>query len=87
MKIEFSRQIFEKYSNIRFHGNSSGGSRVVPCGRTDEQTGRQRRTHMTKHIVAICSFANTAQIHKLKRNIMFGEINGYVRLVRNCFAL
>ena len=35
MKLEFSRQIFEKYSNINFHENPSGGSRVVPCGRTD----------------------------------------------------
>jgi len=31
----FSRQIFEKYSNIKFHENPSRGSRVVPRGRTD----------------------------------------------------
>jgi len=35
MKLEFSRQIFEKYSNIKFHENTSSGSRVVSCGRTD----------------------------------------------------
>jgi hypothetical protein len=35
MKLEFSRQIFEKYSNIKFHENQSSGSRVVPYGRTD----------------------------------------------------
>jgi hypothetical protein len=35
MKLEFCRQIFEKYSNIEFHKNPSIGSRVVPCGRTD----------------------------------------------------
>jgi hypothetical protein len=35
MKPEFSPQILEKYSNIKFHENSSTGSRVVPCGRTD----------------------------------------------------
>ena len=34
-KLEFSRQIFEKYSNITFHENPSSGSRVVPCGQTD----------------------------------------------------
>jgi hypothetical protein len=34
-KIEFSRQIFEKYSSIKNHENPSSGSRVVPCGRTD----------------------------------------------------
>jgi len=31
MKLEFSRQIFEQYSDIKFHGNLSSGSRVVPC--------------------------------------------------------
>jgi hypothetical protein len=30
------QQIFEKYSNTKFHENPSGLSRVVPCGRTDE---------------------------------------------------
>jgi hypothetical protein len=35
MKLEFSRQIFEKVSNTTFHQNPSSGSRVVPCGRTD----------------------------------------------------
>jgi hypothetical protein len=33
-RLEFSRQIFEKYSHIKFHENPSSGSRVVPCGRT-----------------------------------------------------
>jgi len=35
MKLEHSRQILEKYSNIKFHENPSRGSRVVPCGPTD----------------------------------------------------
>jgi hypothetical protein len=35
MKLEFSGQIFEEYSNIKFNENPSGWSRVVPCGRTD----------------------------------------------------
>ena len=30
-----SLQIFGKYSNIKFHENKSGGSRIVPCGRTE----------------------------------------------------
>jgi len=34
MKLEFSRQIFAKSSNVTLKENSSGGSRVVPCGRT-----------------------------------------------------
>jgi len=35
MKLELSLQIFEKYSNIKFHENLSNGSQVVACGRTD----------------------------------------------------
>ena len=52
MKLKFSRQIFEKHSNIKLHGNLSSGSRVVSCGRTD------RQTDMTKLIVAFRDFAN-----------------------------
>jgi site-specific DNA-cytosine methylase len=37
MKLNASRQIFEKYSNIKFHGYPSSRSRVFPCGRTDRQ--------------------------------------------------
>jgi hypothetical protein len=35
MKTEFSRHVFEKYSNIKFHHNPSSGSRVIQCGQTD----------------------------------------------------
>jgi hypothetical protein len=35
MKLELFRQVFEKSSNVKFHGKSSSRSRVVPCGRTD----------------------------------------------------
>ena len=34
-KLQFSRQVFEETSNIKFHQNHSSGSRVVPYGRTD----------------------------------------------------
>ena len=37
MKLEFVRQIFEKYSDIKFHENPFSGSRVVPYGQTDRQ--------------------------------------------------
>jgi len=35
--LEFSQQIFEKYTNTKFIENPSSGNRVVPCG-TDRQT-------------------------------------------------
>jgi len=49
MKLEFSRQIVEKYSDFKFHKNPSIGSRVFHAdGRTD----------MTKLIVTFRNFAN-----------------------------
>jgi hypothetical protein len=51
MTLEFSRQIFEKSSNINFPENPSSGSRVVPFGRTD----------ITKLIVVFCNFTNAPQ--------------------------
>jgi len=51
MKFEFYRRILEKYLITTFHGNPSSGSRL-PFGRTD------RRTDMTKLIVAFHNFAN-----------------------------
>jgi len=46
MKLEFSGQIFGKYSNIKFHGNPSSGNRVVPCGRTDRYD--EANTHFSQ---------------------------------------
>ena len=37
MNLEFSRQIFIEYSNIKFNKNPYSGSRVVPSGQTDGQ--------------------------------------------------
>jgi len=56
MKHELSLQIIEKYSSIDFHENSSSGSQVVPCRRTDRQTDRQ--TDMMKLITAFHNFTN-----------------------------
>jgi hypothetical protein len=41
IKRAFSSQIFERYSNIKFHENPSSGSRVVLCGRTEKQTAER----------------------------------------------
>jgi len=37
-RTEFSRQIIEKSSNIKFQENPSSGNRVVPFRWTDRQT-------------------------------------------------
>ena len=38
MKLELSRQIFEKYANMKFHENPSSECRVVSSGRREGQT-------------------------------------------------
>jgi len=53
MTLEFSRQIFEKYS--KFHENTSRGSRVVPCGRAGGQTDRQ--DEINSHFPKFCERA------------------------------
>jgi len=72
MKLEISRQIFEKYSNIKFHENPSSGSRVVPCGQTDGRTDRWtgEKIDMTKLIVAsrICAEESKEAPHPHHQN-------------------
>ena len=55
MKLEFSRQIFEKFSNIKFNENPSSGSRVF--------SNEDGQTYMTKLTVAFRNFGNA---HKKK---------------------
>ena len=57
IKLEFSRQVFEKVSNIKFYQTSFSGSRVVLCGQTDWKA--DGRMDVTKLIVAFRNFANT----------------------------
>jgi hypothetical protein len=40
-KLDFSRQIFEKSSNLKIYEYPSSASRVVPRGQTDGRTGRR----------------------------------------------
>jgi hypothetical protein len=52
-KLEFVRQIFGKYSNITFYNIHPLGAALL---HVDGQ--RDRRTDMTKLLVALCNFAN-----------------------------
>jgi len=45
LKLEFSAQIFEKYSNMKFYENQSSGRWVVPSGGTDVPAYRQTDRH------------------------------------------
>jgi hypothetical protein len=49
------QQILEKFSNLQFHGNPSGGSRVASDGRAD------RQTDLTELVVDFRNFANGAK--------------------------
>jgi len=69
MKFEFSRQFFEKYSNIKFRENPSEGTELFRADRrTDGRTDitnrvvpcgqTDGRTDITKLIVAFRNFEN-----------------------------
>jgi len=55
MKPEFSRQIFEKYSNIKFHENLSSVSRVVWCGQKEKWMDRYDEAK--SHFLQFCKHA------------------------------
>ena len=55
MKLEFSRQVSEKYSNIKFHENPPNGNRDVPFG-TDEQRD------IMKSIIAFRNLASAPKV-------------------------
>jgi len=57
MKLEFSREILEKSSNIKFHKNPSSGGRVVACGR--------RQTDTVKLLVVFRNFVNAPKMTAL----------------------
>jgi hypothetical protein len=56
IEFELSRQFFEKYISIKFYENPSSGRRVIPCG-------QDRRTEITKLLVAFRNFANVPKQH------------------------
>jgi hypothetical protein len=76
-QIEFSRQIFEKFSNTKFHENPSSASRVVPM-RTNRK--RDGRTDTTKPIVALRNSATGAKHAK----VMVAEGSRYSDWAAGC---
>jgi hypothetical protein len=57
IKLEFSRQIFEKHSNIKFRKNPSNGSRVFPCEKMDGRTDKFDEAN-----IAFRNFVNTPKM-------------------------
>ena len=50
MKLEFSRQIFEKYSKIKFHEDPPRGTRIIPCEWTDGHDEAKCRRAKKKNV-------------------------------------
>ena len=62
--VDFSRHIFNKYSNIKFNDNSSSGNRFVPCGRIDEQTDMMKLNVTLRNFVKAQSNATDHTINR-----------------------
>ena len=69
MKLESYRQIFEKYSNVKFHDVPSSGSRAVRCGQTDRHDEAKQ---------SLCEILRTrlksALMHKITRKTRTQEL-------------
>jgi len=57
MKREFYKQIFEKYSNVKFCENHSIGSPVVPYGRAGGRPPWQAEATSNSHFSKFCERA------------------------------
>jgi len=78
MKLEFSQQIFEKFSNIKFHENPPIRSRVVPRGRTD----------MTKLIFVLRNFANSPEnIESKSGGLNWLNYVLFMHKIRHCYKV
>jgi len=80
MKVEFCGQIFEKYSNNKFHENLSTGSRVVPCGLTDRR--KERYDEVNRRFSRFCERAK-----KLASSVISRYRFQRVTVWQKCFRL
>jgi hypothetical protein len=67
VKLEISRQLFEKYVNIKFHTNPSSGSTVVPC--TDRWTDGHDETNILPAFRNVVQVANNETWLRLQTHI------------------
>jgi hypothetical protein len=69
MKLEFSREIFEKLSSMKFHENRSSVSDVVPCGGTDRQTDVTKVTVTFRNFILLISWRLVLNCEILTRRL------------------
>jgi hypothetical protein len=79
IKLEFSWQIFEKSSNIKFNENPFSGSRVVPY----------RRINMMKLTVIFLNVSNAPKNHQIfwRNNCVNKVIQIFALLIRSALNL
>jgi hypothetical protein len=70
MKLEFARQIFEKYSNIKFHKYPSSGSPVLSCRQTDRQTDYTWRSKWSRSAILQTHLKTAPPDHKRKCSVL-----------------
>jgi len=66
MKLKFSGQSLKKLNILKFHDSASSGSIFIPLGQPN------RRTDMTKLIVALRNFTNAPKNH-IKQPVCPGQ--------------
>ena len=82
MKLEFSGQTFEKYSNIKFNKNPFSVSRV-PCVRTDRRDGANSRLSQfcgsTQILLLFFKYGPSRFMH------FFASLYNFLPLLRDIF--
>lgn len=68
MNLEFSHQMFEKYSYITFYEYSSGGSGIATCGQTDRGIDRQTDRHRDLHSSRFSHFRERSLLTEINLN-------------------
>jgi hypothetical protein len=71
MKVEFSRQIFDESSDMKFQ-NSSSTSRVAPCRLTDRQTDKHDKANICFSQFCECAY----NVRTLKKIIVI-QVTGF----------
>jgi len=72
-KLEFSQQIFEKYSTINFHENPFSGTRIFPCDQMD-------RHNKVTHFSQFCE-------HTIKSNCKLNSVISLNLIVAPCIFI
>jgi len=71
--VDFSRHIFNKYSNIKFNDNASSGNHGVPCGRIDGQTDMMKLNVTFRNFVKAPSNATDHTINRSRLAVAKGK--------------